>query len=55
MFFRINPKGLHFERWLHEAGCLQWFNVARDTRTHKIHAVYKMTDPKPVIADEVAR
>jgi len=47
LFYRNNPKGVTFERWVHRYGCGQWFNVARDTVTHEIKAVYKMTDPKP--------
>jgi sarcosine oxidase subunit delta len=45
--FRDNPKGLHFERWRHVYGCGQWFNMARDTVTHEISAVYGMTDAAP--------
>jgi sarcosine oxidase subunit delta len=40
---------LHFERWCHVFGCGQWFNVARDTFTHEIHAVYRMGEPAPEI------
>jgi sarcosine oxidase subunit delta len=47
LFFRENPKGLHFERWRHASGCGQWFNVARSTVTHTIVSVYAMTDPAP--------
>jgi len=47
LFNRENPKGLHYERWFHTFGCRQWFNVARDTVTHEIHAVYKMGEAKP--------
>jgi sarcosine oxidase, subunit delta len=42
LFFHANPKGGHRERWLHSAGCGRWFNVARDTVTHRITAVYPM-------------
>lgn len=49
LFMRTNPKGISFERWRHTHGCRQWFNMARDTVTHRIHAVYRMTDAKPVI------
>lgn len=49
LFFRENPKGMHYERWVHEYGCGRWFNVARDTITHEIHAVYRMGDPKPTV------
>lgn len=47
---RINPRGAHFERWLHAAGCRRWFNVARDTATHEILAVYRMDEPAPPVA-----
>jgi sarcosine oxidase subunit delta len=47
MFERDNPRGVHFERWVHQAGCRQWFNLARDTLTHEIRAVYAMTAPRP--------
>ena len=42
LFMRKNPKGIHFERWVHDRGCRRWFNVAGDTVTDKILAVYKM-------------
>lgn len=47
LYQRLNTKGLHFERWRHTYGCGQWFNLARDTVTHEIKAVYRMSDPKP--------
>jgi sarcosine oxidase, subunit delta len=47
VFMRTNPKGLHFERWEHSHGCRRWFNVARDTVTHEIKAVYRMGEAKP--------
>ena len=46
LFNRENPKGLHHERWRHSYGCGRWFNVIRDTVTHKIHAVYEMGSPR---------
>lgn len=49
LFNRINPKGVHYERWLHTYGCGRWFNVARDTVTHEVLAVYRMGDPKPAL------
>jgi len=48
LFNRANTKGIHFERWLHAFGCGRWFNLARDTVTHAVCAVYRMGDPKPV-------
>lgn len=49
LFVRENPCGIHYERWLHAAGCRRWFNVARNTVTHEVLAVYAMTDPKPML------
>ena len=43
LFMRQNPKGLHHERWCHTYGCNVWFNVERDTATHKISKVYAIT------------
>src|SRR3546814_10743633 len=30
LYVRENPKGWHFERWLHAAGCRQWFNRSEE-------------------------
>jgi len=54
LFNRINPKGVHYERWLHTHGCARWFNVARNTVTHEVLAVYRMGEPKPVLPDGAA-
>lgn len=51
LFYRQNPKGEHRERWVHAAGCRRWFNVARDTVTHRINAVYLMGESMPVTGD----
>lgn len=40
LYFRGNPRGDHHERWVHSAGCGRWFNIVRDTVTHRISAVY---------------
>jgi len=47
LYFRDNPKGTHLERWCHSFGCGQWFNVARDTVTHDVRAVYPMGASPP--------
>ena len=52
LFFRKNPKGIHFERWLHSHGCRRWFNAVRDTRNDRIHATYRPGDPAPVVEDD---
>ncbi len=46
-FNRTNPRGLHFERWQHIFGCFQWFHLARDTRSHRILAIYNMDELPP--------
>jgi sarcosine oxidase, subunit delta len=50
LFNRVNPRGVHCERWLHAYGCGRWFNIARDTVTHEILAVYRMGEPRPARA-----
>jgi sarcosine oxidase subunit delta len=49
LFTRSNSEGTTLERWVHGAGCQQWFNVARHTRTHAILAVYRMGEQPPVL------
>jgi heterotetrameric sarcosine oxidase delta subunit len=47
LFMRKNPRGPHLEQWVHTYGCRRWFNVARDTVTYRITAVYKPGEPAP--------
>ena len=47
LYFRDNPKGIHYERWCHSFGCGTWFNVARDTVTHEIRLVYSILESRP--------
>ncbi|MDZ7642944.1 MAG: sarcosine oxidase subunit delta [Woeseiaceae bacterium] len=47
LFMRDNPKGVFAERWVHADGCRRWFNVRRDTRTHRIIAVYRIGTMPP--------
>lgn len=47
LYFRLNPRGVHYERWMHARGCRLWFNVARDTVSHRILAVYAIGAPRP--------
>ena len=51
LFLRTNPKGVHRERWFHVHGCRRWFNVARDTVSHDILAVYRIGE-RPAVAGE---
>lgn len=48
---RKNPKGVHVERWHHVHGCGMWFNAARSTVSHEIHATWAMTDPVPELPE----
>jgi len=47
LFMRDNPKGPFRERWVHSAGCRRWFNMVRDTATHRIIAVYRVGEMPP--------
>jgi sarcosine oxidase subunit delta len=47
VFMRTNPKGPHRERWVHIHGCRRWFNVVRDTLSHRIISVYRMGEDVP--------
>lgn len=47
LYFRDNRKGVHAERWRHARGCGLWFNVLRDTATHRILQVYAITAARP--------
>ena len=49
IFFRKNPKGLHFERWNHTHGCRRWFNIARNTASSEFYASYKPGVAAPAI------
>lgn len=50
LFMRQNPKGPHREIWMHAHGCRRWFNVARDTVSHEILAVYRIGEKPPAAA-----
>lgn len=49
LFYRDNVKGVSFERWHHRFGCGLWFNIARDTVSHRILAIYGITEPRPAL------
>ena len=53
LFIRINPNGMHFERWRCDRGCGKWFHAARDTVTMEFKAFYGITElpPADVIAE----
>ena len=47
LFERKNPKGIHFERWLHQYGCGKWFIAARCTETLEVFGTYSAQTVKP--------
>ncbi len=47
LFMTANTKGIFLERWVHDHGCRRWFNVARNTATNAIVAVYEMGKKPP--------
>ncbi|MGH3495832.1 MAG: sarcosine oxidase subunit delta [Sciscionella sp.] len=49
LFFRENPKGAFAERWYHTTSCRRWFNAVRDTTTHQILTIYRISERQPVI------
>ncbi|WP_380052935.1 sarcosine oxidase subunit delta [Falsihalocynthiibacter sp. SS001] len=40
LFYRENPRGVHFERWRHSNGCGKWFHAARNTMTLEVYGTY---------------
>lgn len=49
VFMRTNPKGVHYERWVHSHGCGQWFNAVRNTATDEWLGIYKMGEKPPKV------
>ncbi|MBY5971159.1 sarcosine oxidase subunit delta [Pseudooceanicola marinus] len=47
MFERVNPKGVHFERWRHVHGCGKWFHAARDSATLEVFGTYAAATHRP--------
>jgi heterotetrameric sarcosine oxidase delta subunit len=47
LFMRDNPRGEFDERWYHVHGCRRWFDVVRDTATHRIARSSRMGEARP--------
>ena len=47
LYFRANPRGVHYERWFHVYGCRRWFHAVRHTVTGRFWAVYRPGEPPP--------
>jgi sarcosine oxidase subunit delta len=54
VFMRKNPKGWHWEQWLHSAGCRKVFAVKRNTATHAIAGSWTLAEGKRVYLEEQA-
>ncbi len=52
VFFRTNPKGIHYERWVHVHGCRRWFNAVRHTVQDEILATYEVGAPRPDVGGQ---
>lgn len=47
LYMHANPKGPLAERWVHAHGCRRWFNLQRDTVSHRITAAYLVGETSP--------
>jgi len=47
LFMRKNPRGRHFEQWVHTYGCRRWFNLERDTLSYRITSAYPPGEAPP--------
>ena len=57
LFGRENPKGVHFERWRHAAGCGKWFHAARCTMTLEVFGTYsaQVYEPPKAITQAISK
>ncbi len=55
LFYRRNPKGVHFERWRHAFGCGKWFHAARCTVTMEVFGTYPadVTEPPAELVETI--
>ena len=54
VFMRKNPKGWHWEQWLHAAGCRKVVVVKRHTATHEIAGSWTLAESKLLYLQEAA-
>ena len=56
LFDKVNPRGVHFERWRHANGCGKWFHAARCTATLEVFGTYRAqtVEPPREIKDKIS-
>ena len=56
LFMRVNPKGVHFERWRHVYGCGKWFHAARCTQSLEVFGTHaaQTFEPPQEIKDKIS-
>lgn len=56
LFDRVNPRGVHFERWRHAHGCGKWFHAARNTVSMEVYGTYpaQVTEPPKDIQNRIS-
>jgi sarcosine oxidase, subunit delta len=52
LFMRKNPKGWHWEMWLHATGCRKYFVVKRNTATHAVAGGWTLSEGRRRYDDE---
>ncbi len=57
LFNRVNPKGVHFERWRCASGCGKWFHAARCTASMEVFGTYSAQtfEPPKHITDAITK
>ena len=54
VFMRKNPKGWHWEQWMHSAGCRKVIAVKRNTITHEIAGSWTLAEGKRLYLEDQA-
>jgi len=54
VFMRKNPKGWHWEQWLHAASCRKVIVVKRHTLTHDVAGCWTLAEGKRIYLEEQA-
>jgi sarcosine oxidase subunit delta len=52
IFMRKNPKGWHWEQWVHAAACRKVMVVKRHTTTHEVAGSWALAEGKRIYLEE---